>query len=207
MFSHLRGSKVEPFSIKPTVITMTWDKFSRTVLPTAEKIEFFARWQSDGYLAMLTAVYPDAPPILQWDREDRRNPFSWYFHRYGSSPRDFSLEPDAWHVVNAISLKPSMWGDEPLEHQGKGVFFIINGARDKRYETAGIGLFPEILKSEFHGIRSVIEAHSRSWKIEGYEESTACGIALEDASIKTFNQRFRVTSGKSVVEYQLDRWD
>ena len=29
---------------------------------------------------MVTAATPEAPPILQWDAEDNRNPVSWYYH-------------------------------------------------------------------------------------------------------------------------------
>ena len=44
------------------------------------------------------------------------------------------------------------------EHHGAGVLFVLAGARESRQD--GSALFPEILKSEFHGIRSVIEAYS-----------------------------------------------
>ena len=57
----------------PTV-TMTWDKFSRTVLPNASKIE--ARIDNTNRLsALVTAVNPESENILQWS-----NPFSWYYH-------------------------------------------------------------------------------------------------------------------------------
>ena len=56
------------------------------------------------------------------------------------------------------------------------MFFVLPGARDSR--DAGGGFFPETLRSEYHGIRSVMEAHSRSSTIAGKEEGTANGIAL-----------------------------
>lgn len=53
---------------------MTWEKFARTVLPTAETIE--AKVDNPNRLmALVTAADPTAPNILQWD-----NPFSWYYH-------------------------------------------------------------------------------------------------------------------------------
>lgn len=55
-------------------ITMTWDKFQRTVLPTATKIEVKTE-NSNRFAALVTAVHPDSPSILQWD-----NGVSWYYH-------------------------------------------------------------------------------------------------------------------------------
>lgn len=58
----------------PTSV-MTWEKFKRTVLPTADKIE--AKVDNLGRLmAMIMASDPTTPNILQWD-----NPFSWYYHK------------------------------------------------------------------------------------------------------------------------------
>jgi len=80
VFSHLR-TKQEP---QPEVTvagatTMTWSKFVRTVLPTAQKIEAKVPTSLDRFAALVTAQNEDAPTILQWDREDSRNPFSWYY--------------------------------------------------------------------------------------------------------------------------------
>ena len=59
--------------------TMTWEKFQRTVLPTAERIEALIPPSPDRLMALVTAADPGAPPILQWDREDSRNAVSWYY--------------------------------------------------------------------------------------------------------------------------------
>lgn len=204
VFGHLlaKGEASAP-SMRIPAITMTWEKFARTVLPDADKIEFYARNQPDSYSALVTAVNADAPPILQWDTEAQRNPVSWYFWHGGSTPDGFSIEPNRWHAVNAITLTPPLWGGKPSTHHSEFALFIIEGARDKR--MSGAAIFPEILKSEFHGIRSVIEAYSRNAKIEGVEQSTACGIAMQKGS--TPGHMFRVTSKGSAVEYRLDRWD
>lgn len=53
---------------------MTWAKFQRTVLPTADKIEALMD-NSNRFMAMVTAAIEGAPNILQWD-----NTFSWYYH-------------------------------------------------------------------------------------------------------------------------------
>ena len=56
------------------ITTMTWDKFARTILPGAAKIE--ARIDNPNrFMAMVTEAVPGSENILQWD-----NPFSWYYH-------------------------------------------------------------------------------------------------------------------------------
>lgn len=54
--------------------TMTWRKFSETILPTATKVEVKVE-NTNRFAALVTAVHPDAPGILQWD-----NGVSWYYH-------------------------------------------------------------------------------------------------------------------------------
>ena len=59
---------------------ITWDKFQRTVLADAAKMEMFVdKSLSNRFAALVTAQIPDSPPILQWDKEGDRNPFSWYY--------------------------------------------------------------------------------------------------------------------------------
>lgn len=53
---------------------MTWDKFKRTVLPTAENIEIKVE-DFNRLMALVTAANETSENILQWD-----NPFSWYYH-------------------------------------------------------------------------------------------------------------------------------
>lgn len=54
--------------------TMTYDKFMRTVLPTADKIEVLVDNPS-RFMAMVTEAIEGSENILQWN-----NPFSWYYH-------------------------------------------------------------------------------------------------------------------------------
>lgn len=206
VFGHLKAKGApEPINMAVPPVTMTWDKFQRTVLPDADSIEFYARAARDNYAALVTAVNADAPPILQWDNLERRNPVSWYVWNGGSAPEQFGLQRGAACPVSAITLKPSMWGgsDDKFSHQGQAVLFILEGAKETR--QAGAALFPEILKSEFHGIRSVIESYSRSAEIEGIENATACGILLGKGG--NWEHLFRVTTKGRAVDYRLDRWD
>jgi hypothetical protein len=80
VFEHLK-KKASPESDKLALPrqTLTWEKFARTVLPDAIAIAAQVPACSDRFMALVTAEHPDAPPILQWDTEERRNPVSWYY--------------------------------------------------------------------------------------------------------------------------------
>lgn len=206
VFSHLQPKSEAPpigGSDMPAV-TITWDKFARTVLPEALEIEFFTPRWNDNYAALVTAVDPEAPPILQWDAEGQRNPVSWYVWHGGSSAAHWGLVGGRFQRVSAVTLTPSMWHGGN-EHQWAGVMFILDGAKESRTDAAGLALFPETLKSELREIRSTIEAFSRNGKLEGVEDASACGIVLMKGG--NWNARFRVRSATSTVEYKLDRWD
>lgn len=207
VFSHLAPkSKAAPTSLVTPPVTITWDKFQRTVLPDAESIEFYAPAANAAYFAFVTAADPEAPPILQWDREDKRNPFSVYVYTNGSMPAAWNLTANTWHKVTAITLRPHAWyGAAPLTHQGDSVFFLLSGARDVNYQRSG-GFFPETLRSEFHGIRATLEAYANNAVVAGKDEATACGIGLTRGA-QVWNHLFRVTTKGAVVAYKLDRWD
>lgn len=175
--------------------SITWEKFARTVLPTAETIDVHVPVRGN-FVGMATAVHADAPPILQWDREEQRNPFSWYVYHNGSDAWAWGLK-SGWTRCPAVVLQPSMWHGATSNH-AKNAILVIEGQRDRG--TPGAGLFPETLKAELHGVRSVIEAHSRSAQMHGAEEGSANGLSVIGAHV-------RVTCGSVVAEYRIDRWD
>lgn len=184
-------------------VTMTWEKFQRTVLPEAKKIEYAVRDVRDTYSAILTAADMDAPPIIQWDFEEERNPFNWYVYYKGSFPEQWGLKT-GWTPVTKVALQPNLWTGN-FEYQGKAVFFLLEGAKDSNYAKGGLGLFPAVLKSYLKEIAPTIEDYSNREVLEGYEEASACGIRLQDGG--TWNARFRVETEYEIREYILDRWD
>lgn len=203
VFAHIKTKSSQEKNIEMPPITITFRKFSETVLPLAEKIEYLVENKKRNYSAILTASYSDAPPILQWDREEKRNPFSWYVYHGGSEYKKWNLSL-GYCTVNTVCMQPSMWfGDYP--NQSKSVFFILEGAKDTEYMDAGNAIFPANLKSELREIRSTIEAYSKSALIEDYDNSSACGIKLEYGN--NFDAIFRVTNSTGAVVYKLDRWD
>jgi len=196
-----KGSAPSAPAIQAPAKAVTWAKFSRDVLPTAIRIEAKTP-QIGSYGALLTAANPDAPPILQWDREEARNPVSWYVYTGGS-------RREAWAIsgvlveVTAIALQPSMWHGG-FEHQGEGLFIALTGARETRKPSAC--LFPEILRSELRVARRVIEAFSKLPENAptGQSEPHAAGLVLSAQSI---NVSLRVWTATGVTDYTIDRWE
>jgi hypothetical protein len=201
VFGHLKEAVKSAPSLSVTEQTMTWLKFTETVLPKAKTIQVNAP-VIGNYCAYLTAEHEDAPPILQWDSAERRNQFSLYVYHYVSRATQWGIS-GGWHNVNAVSLRPSQWFDG-FEHQGNGALLVIAGCVDSETKS-GNALFPETLKSELHGCRSVIEAHSRKAEIYGREKASACGLLLGGGVILV---RLRVTTTAGVsTEYLINRWD
>lgn len=202
IFSHLLKTNVPAAPLVTPATAITWEKFARTVLPTAERIEY--RVPGVGpFITLLTAVNPEAPPILRWDLAEKRNPVSWYVYHGGSRATNFNLVVCSWAEVTAFTLLPSMWHEDVrASEQGKGAIALLAGAVD--LHNNNVCLFPEILKGELHAVRSTIEAFSSTRSVEGKDEASACGVDL-----RQWGQEFRVTSdkGRTVRTYKIDRWD
>jgi hypothetical protein len=203
VFGHLKAKgDNKPSELQLPITTMTWEKFSRTVLPNAKSIELRIPSDRDNFAAIITAVHPDAPPILQWDREEQRNPCSSYVYNNGSHASHWGLVAGTYKKIIAICNFPHNWyGKSP--NYPDGVVMVVEGARD--LTCTGMALFPEMLKSELHGIRATIEAYSNAGKIEGAEEATACGLGLSAKS--QLGYVVRVIADTGTQEYKLDRWD
>lgn len=196
VFSHLTPKGKSEMKTDAPAVVITWKKFAETVLPDALSMDLKVP-DHGNFMAMLTAADIDAPPIIQWDAPEHRNPFSWYLYSGGSYASNWGISA-GWHKVTGISLRPSMW-QEGNSHQGTGVIFFLAGAVDSR-TTQGNALFPEILKSDLREVRSVIEAYSRRAEILGREEASACGISYEGSTV-------RVVTKLGTAIYRIDRWD
>lgn len=192
-----------PNAMSGPTVTITWEKFRRTVLGSARKIEFYVPGKEECYTAILTAEDQEAPPIILWDTEENRNPFSWYVYSGGSTPSRWNLLR-GYVEVTGVTLQPNLW-QPGYEHRGASVIFILNGAKDRDRRSTGLALFPEVLKSELHEVRSTIEAYSKSEKLGGADEASACGVRLQKGL--NWNAQFRVTTDIGTTIYKLDRWD
>lgn len=203
VFSHLKAKDApsnEPLITTPQNIT--WEKFARTVLPDAKALELLVPHHGN-FCALLTAEDPEAPPILQWDLPERRNPFSWYVYHGGSSAAHWGISM-GWTRVAAVALQPSAWFGGDFPHHGGGALFVLPGARDSRADS--VALFPETLKSELHQVRSTIEAYSRGAKPSGQEEASANGLVLSKGGGSDVTVRAVLANGTR-VGYRIDRWD
>lgn len=206
VFGHLKPKGARPVvtRVELPTRTMTWVKFEAEVLPIAKLIELDVPY-SGNFMALVTAVDAEAPPILQWDRADNRNPVSWYVYTNGSNASNWGLSV-GFRAVTAVCYQPSAWKGAKSDHHGDSVAFLLEGAVDRRTDQ-GNALFPENLKSELHSVRATIEAYSRGAKLEGRDEASACGYRLQKDS-QTWACTLRVTSLDGGVQtYRLDRWD
>jgi hypothetical protein len=206
VFGHLKPKDtqaVSPMTVPAQAIT--WEKFARAVLPEAKSLDLMAPSRGN-FAALVTAENPEAPPMLQWDLPERRNPVSWYLYHGGSGAEQWGLRAGSWVRVNAVALQPSSWFGATLDHQGQGALFILEGAKDSRADSCGNALFPETMKAEFRGIRSTIESYSRGAKLGGVELASANGIKIGKADGAGAHVRVTLSNGTR-VEYRIDRWD
>lgn len=200
VFDHLKAEPAPPVGNAMTPIKITWEKFARTVMPDARAMEVLLSGAMN-LGALVTAVDPDAPPILQWDREDARNPVSWYLYNGGTRPERWALRSGTWGHVTGIALRPTMWV-EGMDHHGKGAMFILEGARDT--DIRELALFPECLRAELHSVRRTIEQFSKTRKIEEAEQASACGLIVTNQNEP---HSIRVHGAGGTVCYHIDRWD
>lgn len=201
IFGHITPKSAAPTtSIDIPAITMTLEKFVRTVIPTAEVIEVHLGSHMPA-IVITTAVDADAPKLFQWD-----HPFAHYVWHGGATPKQYGLH-GGWSKVAGITRLPSRWNDDggKFTHRGDGLILLLDGARETR--DAGSALFPECLRSELHSVRATIEAHSRGAQMQGRSEGSAIGIDLRQGQKASFPTTVRVTAGGRTQSYKLDRWD
>lgn len=201
VFGHLtpKGKAPATPSMALPAITMTLEKFVRTVIPNAEAIEVSIDRQFVG-IAITTAVNPDAPKLFQWDHS-----FAHYVWQGGVSPASWGLAP-GWIKVAAVTRLPARWNDdgEGFAHHGDGLILLLDGAHETR--NAGNALFPEQLRGELREVRATIEAYSRGATMHGMPEGSAVGVDLRKGA-GGYPVTVRVKAGGNAQVYKIDRWD
>lgn len=201
VFDHLRNQK-KAEAIELPATKMTWEKFKRTVLGDVLQMEIMVPSRG-GFCGLMTAADPEAPAIIQWDGLDGhpRNPVSHYYWMSGSPASQWGLSP-GWNKVSCVFPGPSKWQEpDKFTHQADAIHFAIPGCVESRPQS--LALFPEILKSEFHGIRSVIEAHSNTAAGQSAENGTANGLTFNGKEAVTL----RVRTAEGLASYIIDRMD
>lgn len=204
VFGHLR-EKQAPSAIELPATTMTWEKFARTILGEVLEMEIMVPMRG-GFCGLMTAADAESPPIIQWDGLEghSRNPVSWYYWNGGSSAAQWGLS-SGWNKVTCVFPKPAHWqAPEKFKREKEAIHFAIAGCVESRLDS--LALFPEILKSELHGIRSVIEAHSnKGGGGQGAEAGNANGLTLGSGSSDSIRLRVKTASG--LANYIIDRID
>lgn len=206
VFDHLRpGRRGAPALDGVPSKTLTWVKFRRTVLPGAGRIEIEVP-ERGGFYALVTAARPEAPPIIQWDAPDRRNPVTWYTYVEPKPSADWGLAV-GWVPLTGICLFPHQWGpdEDRFSHQTKGALMVIEGCRPPA--GGGSGLFPSFLRSEYHPVRRTMEAFQKAATVAGHDAAAACGLTVRPGQGEALRLRVHAADGEGVMAYVIDRWD
>jgi len=206
VFSHLRSkdSPAEPGFMALPAQTMTWARFQRDVLPTAKKLEFFTPpyGRRDNFFAFVSAFEPESKPLLSWDTVPR-NTVSSFVYVNGSTPAHWNLPVGEYVEVTALARNPWVWYHE-FNDVHPGINFILKGAHLSTH-IKGSAIFPEDVRSDLHGIRSVIEAHSKQDTILSPIEGMANGVRFSKGD-NNRPQPFAIrVNGRD--KYILDRWE
>lgn len=177
---------------------MTAEKFLREVASDADTIELNVPAGNHTFIGLTTAVNAGAPKLFQWD-----HPVAWYVWHGGAPASQYGLKPE-WLKVDGITRLPARWNDDGqrFKHHGDGIILLLAGARETR--QAGAALFPALLRSELHGVRSTIEAHSKDEQMHGLAEGSAAGIDLRQGG-NSYPASLRVTSAGRSQNYTIDR--
>lgn len=205
VFGHLLSNQRTKAEAQLTArpVTMTFAKFRRDVMPLALEMEVRVPSRG-GFCAFTTAVHRDAPPIMQWDSEECRNPFAWYVYHNGSPSVQWGLKGQAYARVVCVSEMPTMWGGgDRWKDLGSSALLVLEGCRDA--ENRSLALFPECLRGELHQVRRTIEMHSKSRKLEPLEDGRqhASGLRVGDNS----PVELRVRTSAGIASYTVDRWE
>ena len=200
VFAGLREKAREPERLRASGGNITWEKFAREVLPNAQSLRFVPAGAAH-FMAFVTAVHPDAPPILQWDSALHRNPVSSYQYVGGSLPAHWGLTLAPVNVY-AIVRPAHDWGGQGGPPRNGVPSLLLEGAHDLRNKSGG-GLFVEILRSEFNPIRKVIEKFQQTTQLPAPESigDWVCGVAPINVIVRV------MAPGNVETEYHIDRLD
>lgn len=197
VFDHLK-QKPKSANMVAGTKKISLEKFLEKVLPTAKEMTLRVDKARMPFIALTSAVDPEAPIIFHWN-----NPVAWYLYHGGSAPRDFCVSDKA--KITGLCRQPNEW--EPgHEHVSKGVVFLLEGCREIKAECP-LALFPSFMRSDLHEIRSTIEEFSHKGHLEPATEEVAAGVVFQ-ASNGQNPITIEVNDGTAITAvYELDRWE
>jgi hypothetical protein len=195
--SHKGSPRIDLSGLKTPV--MTWRKFREEILPKAQELLIDLPHRGD-FIGFTTAVHQDAEILLRWDRPEDRNPVGYYRWLGGSSASQWHCSP-GWTPVAGITNSPAHWTGAPCDD--KTVIFLLLDAWESQHARVGLALFPENMRSDLHGVRAVIEAHSKQGRLEGAGEEHAVGFGFDGRG----TVKLKVRTGEDWTVYTVDRLD
>lgn len=205
LFSELRTNQKAPDTAPTVMGPQDWGTVMRDLLPKATKIRYFVP-QQVVLGGMITAEVESSEPIIKWDTPEHRNPVSPWGHIDRSLPHVYGLN-NGWTDVACITRQVDAWGTPDVEPTS--VFLHLPKAHITEEQHApGLGLFPEILRSELYPIRAVMERYSNSKRAAGWEHSALFafwhkGFNLANGAVA----RLWMTLPTGDVVVDISRWE
>jgi hypothetical protein len=155
--------------------SMSFSTFAKKVLPTATKIEYRLEENTDIYFFITGRQ--GTKPLMQWHNETNRA--SWYTNLKPAKVATYGLSA-WWTPVPYVIPFPHLWdapaattfplSEDPAAfkyyHSKHGFRYLIGLEGVEAGAKIQLGLFPQFMKTEFHGVRSTIETYSRMGSIE-----------------------------------------
>lgn len=197
-------------------VRITWEKFRATVIDSgsAKRITFnIMPGRLYPFAAVLTAADMDAPPIVLWDKEDARNPFTWYIYADGNQPEEWNIPASIFTTnnipVTAIIETPNMWSNFMRNPSDKGIIMILEDCKDRRAMEGNsqLGLFATNVRKDLYDVRSVIEAYNKTHQASGIEDSNVSGILFQASTALSDYMIITVETELGRTKYVIDRWD
>lgn len=177
----------------PPTKQMTFLEFVRKDLPLVRRLE--AKVPEEFGCVFFVTGNAGTAPLMQW--HTTTNLVSQYTYGAAQAASDWGLEAGAWARVHTLLPFPHQWPVESEDggegegegekcaakapshsfaHHGHKYLLALEGAKDGN-GVPGPSLFPVYLKSAFHGVRSTIEAHNNTAKMQGVEYLERKGVA------------------------------
>lgn len=189
--SSAAGGAAAAAAAAPPTKQMSFLEFVRKELPSVRRLE--AKVPEEFGCVFFITGNAGTAPLMQW--HTATNLVSQYTYGAVQPAAKWGLESGAWTRVHTLLPFAHQWPVESEEGEGQGenggaakspahsfaqhgrkYLLALEGAKDGN-GVPGPSLFPVYLKSAFHGVRSTIEAHNNTAKMQGADYLERRGVA------------------------------
>jgi len=177
---------------------MSWARFAKEILPQALGLQVWVP-ATGSFTAFVgpTRDLAKGHGLFKWP-----NLYSWYLYPEASPCGQWGLAQGAWQTCLGVVEYPSQW-DGPKPHLFEGLVLVLKGCRDASGQSAGLGLFPEILQAKLFPHRKTIEAYSAQGRLLP-EGIPAAGLSLTPQCAAA-DLKVSLPGGLE-VQVRIDRW-